>query len=218
MDKFLALTEEKRLTILNAALQCFGKFGYEKASINDIAVAAHISKASVFQYFGTHISKASVFQYFGSKKQLYIYLLEYCKKIIEGIFDKEALDSQTDLFDRIMTSSKIEMESFKTQPFILQFISSVWEETSPDVLDSLAILTEETCKFRNDMILREDDALKFKNPEDAGPVFQMLLLMAEGYAARYRGADTFDFDTVMDDFQKNIAILRKNFYKEEYLK
>ena len=33
-----------------------------------------------------------------------------------------------------------------------------------------------------------------------------------------RGADTFDFDTVMDDFQKNIAILRKNFYKEEYLK
>ena len=193
MDKFLALTEEKRLTILNAALQCFGKFGYEKASINDIAVAAHISKASVFQYFGS-------------------------KKIIEGIFDKEALDSQTDLFDRIMTSSKIEMESFKTQPFILQFISSVWEETSPDVLDSLAILTEETCKFRNDMILREDDALKFKNPEDAGPVFQMLLLMAEGYAARYRGADTFDFDTVMDDFQKNIAILRKNFYKEEYLK
>ena len=191
MDKFLALTEEKRLTILNAALQCFGKFGYEKASINDIAVAAHISKASVFQYF---------------------------KKIIEGIFDKEALDSQTDLFDRIMTSSKIEMESFKTQPFILQFISSVWEETSPDVLDSLVILTEETCKFRNDMILREDDALKFKNPEDAGPVFQMLLLMAEGYAARYRGADTFDFDTVMDDFQKNIAILRKNFYKEEYLK
>ena len=205
MDKFLALTEEKRTAILNAALQCFGKFGYEKASINDIAVAAHISKASVFQYFG-------------SKKQLYIYLLEYCKKIIEGIFDKEALDSQTDLFDRIMTSSKIEMESFKTQHFILQFISSVWEETSPDVLDSLAILTEETCKFRNDMILREDDALKFKNPEDAGPVFQMLLLMAEGYAARYRGADTFDFDTVMDDFQKNIAILRKNFYKEEYLK
>ena len=53
MDKFLALTEEKRTAILNAALQCFGKFGYEKASINDIAVAAHISKASVFQYFGS---------------------------------------------------------------------------------------------------------------------------------------------------------------------
>ena len=152
MDKFLALTEEKRTAILNAALQCFGKFGYEKASINDIAVAAHISKASVFQYFG-------------SKK-----------------------------------------------------ITSVWEETSPEVADALVILTEEVCKFRNDMVLREDDALKFKNPEDAQPVFQMLLLMAEGYAARYRGAAAFDFQAVMEDFEENIAILRKNFYKEEYQK
>ena len=205
MDKFLALTEEKRTAILNAALQCFGKFGYEKASINDIAVAAHISKASVFQYFG-------------SKKQLYIYLLEYCKKIIEGIFDKEALNSQTDLFDRILASSRMEMESFQNQPFILLFITSVWEETSPEVADALVILTEEACKFRNDMVLREEDALKFKNPEDAQPVFQMLLLMGEGYAARYRGASAFDFETVMNDFEKNIAILRKNFYKEEYQK
>ena len=203
MDKFLALTEEKRTAILNAALQCFGKFGYEKASINDIAVAAHISKASVFQYFG-------------SKK--YIYLLEYCKKIIEGIFDKEALNSQTDLFDRILASSRMEMESFQNQPFILQFITSVWEETSPEVADALVILTEEVCKFRNDMVLREDDALKFKNPEDAQPVFQMLLLMAEGYAARYRGAAAFDFQAVMENFEENIAILRKNFYKEEYQK
>ena len=101
---------------------------------------------------------------------------------------------------------------------ILQFITSVWEETSPEVADALVILTEEVCKFRNDMVLREDDALKFKNPEDAQPVFQMLLLMAEGYAARYRGAAAFDFQAVMEDFEENIAILRKNFYKEEYQK
>ena len=48
---------------------------------------------------------------------------------------------------------------------------------------------------------------------NAQPVFQMLLLMAEGYAARYRGAAAFDFQAVMEDFEENIAILRKNFYK-----
>ena len=158
------------------------------------------------------ISKASVFQYFGSKKQIYIYLLEYCKKIIEGIFDKEALNSQTDLFDRILASSRMKMEGLQNQPFILQFITSAWEETSPEVADTLAILTEEASGFRNDLVLREEDALKFKDPEDAQPVFQMLLLMAEGYAARYRGAAAFDFQAVMEDFEKNIAILRKNFY------
>ena len=36
--------------------------------------------------------------------------------------------------------------------------------------DALVILTEEACSFRNDMVLREEDALKFKNPEDARPV------------------------------------------------
>ena len=40
MEKFLALSHEKQATIRNAALACFARHGYEKTSINDIAVAA----------------------------------------------------------------------------------------------------------------------------------------------------------------------------------
>ena len=73
MVPFETLPEDKRLAILNAAFSCFGKNGYKKASVADIAVAAGISKASVFQYFG-------------SKKNLYLYLVGYaCKKIISGM-------------------------------------------------------------------------------------------------------------------------------------
>lgn len=204
MDKFLALSEKKQKTIINAALQCFGKFGYEKASINDIAVAAHISKASVFQYFG-------------SKKQLYIFLLEYCKKLITEIFDKTALDAESDLFDRILASSRMETVSLKKQPFIIPFITSVCEGKSPEVSGILTVMLDEVGKYRDALVLRKRDTLKFKNPADAEPVFKMLLLMAEGYAARYRNEEVFDFDTVMDEFEKNIAVLRNNFYKEEYL-
>ena len=205
MDKFFALSEEKQITIINAALQCFGKFGYDKASVNDIAVTAHISKASVFQYFG-------------SKKQLYTYLLEYCMKIIMPSFDQTILDSETDLFNRILVSSKMKMAAMKTHPCITQFMASVWEEASPEVNDLLASLKMEAGNFRNEMVLREDDSLKFKNPEDAQPVYNMLLVMAEGYAARYRNAAVFDFETVMNEFEKTISILKNNFYKEEYLK
>ena len=42
MEKFLALSQEKQATIRNAALACFARHGYEKTSINDIAVAASI--------------------------------------------------------------------------------------------------------------------------------------------------------------------------------
>ena len=39
-----------------------------------------------------------------------------------------------------------------------------------------------------------------------------------GLCSPVPGAAAFDFQAVMEDFEKNIAILRKNFYKEEYLK
>ena len=80
MDKFLALTEEKQTTIRNAALACFAKHGYEKASINDIAVAAGISKASIFQYFGT-------------KQALYEYLFYYCSSQMKQAYDLSTLDA-----------------------------------------------------------------------------------------------------------------------------
>ena len=60
MEKFLALSQEKQATIRNAALACFARHGYEKTSINDLAVAAGNSKASIFQYFGT---KQTIYQY-----------------------------------------------------------------------------------------------------------------------------------------------------------
>ena len=203
MDKFLSLPKEKQTTIRNAALQCFGKYGYEKASVNDIATAAHISKASVFQYFG-------------SKKQLYTYLLQYCSDIAVLAFNQEVLDEQADLFERIWVASKMKTAAFSQQPYVSQFIATAWAETAPEVHDLLESLKEYANNFRNDLVLREDDKTKFKNPADAPLVFQMLLLMAEGYAARYRGAESFDFDAVMQEFEQIITMLRNNFYKEEF--
>lgn len=203
MEKFFALDKEKQTTIINAALQCFAKFGYNKASVNDIAVAADISKASVFQYFG-------------NKKKLYAYLLEYSVEIITESFHQGAFGEKTDLFDRVLASSKLEAESLKEHPYISQFIASAWTEKSEDVKDILQDFMSETSKFRNDLVLRTDDISKFKDPNDAETVFQILMLMAEGYAARCRNEEDMAYDTLIEEFQKMIKTMRRNFYKEEY--
>lgn len=88
MEKFFALSNEKQDTIRNAALACFAKYGYEKASINDIAAAAGISKASVFQYFG-------------NKQALYQYLLDYCTGQMKQAYDANTLEKNADFFDRV---------------------------------------------------------------------------------------------------------------------
>ena len=182
------------------ALQCFGKFGYEKASINDIAVAAHISKASVFQYFG-------------SKKQLYIYLLEYCKKIIEGLFDKEALDSETDLFDRILASSRMKMEGAQNQPFILQFITSAWEEKfsrgdgyagDPDGGDRQ--IPKRSCSAGR-------GCFEIQRPRGCPAGLSDAASDGRGLCGRVPGGGGFRFSGCHGDFEKNIAILRKIFIR-----
>ena len=76
---------------------------------------------------------------------------------------------------------------------------------------------EETSKLRSDLILKKNDAVKFKNTNDAETVFQILMLMAEGYAARCRSEEITEYDLLVEEFQKMIAAIRRNFYKEEYL-
>ena len=71
----------------------------------------------------------------------------------------------------------------------------------------------ETSKYRNDLVLRKDDISKFKNPNDAETVFQILMLMAEGYAARCRNEENMAYDTLIKEFQKMIEAMRRNFYR-----
>ena len=49
-EAFFALPEEKRQRILNAALEAFAKHEYKKASTDDIAAKAGISKGLLFYY------------------------------------------------------------------------------------------------------------------------------------------------------------------------
>lgn len=121
------------------------------------------------------------------------------------------------MFDRVLASSLTEAEILKKNPYISQFIASAWSETAAEASDTLAAFREETGRFRSDLILKKNDAAKFKNPNDAETVFQILMLMAEGYAARCRSEERTEYDLLVEEFQKMIAAIRRNFYKEEYL-
>ena len=163
------------------------------------------------------ISKASVFQYFGSKKQLYSYLLDYSGKIIMGALHHDNFDEKTDLFDRVLLSSFIETKTLEKNPHISQFITSAWAETAEEVSDILSDFKTETSKFKNNLILRKDDILKFKDPNDTETVYNILMFMAEGYAAYCRNNKDVVYSSLTDDFQKMVEAMRRNFYKEEYL-
>jgi len=202
MEKFLTLSEEKQGKIRNAALACFARHGYEKASIHDIAAAAEISKASIFQYFGT-------------KQALYEYLFQYCVSQMKQAYDLSALDANADFFDRVWAASVMKVENLKKHPYVAAFITSAATERATDMKEVLAPAMEEGVRYTEALVLREQDQEKFKRPEDAKLVFQMLMLLGEGLASRLENGT--DYDGMMTELASILHMLKYNFYKEEYL-
>ena len=63
-EQFFHLPEEKQQAIINASLEVFATHEYKRASTDDIAAKAGISKGLLFYYFH-------------NKKSLYLYIYDY---------------------------------------------------------------------------------------------------------------------------------------------
>lgn len=205
MEKFQNLLPEKQRVIVDAALAAFGTGGYKKTAINDIAVAAGISKALVFHYFGT-------------KKALYLYLTEVCgRTLIQE--ESEKLDkSVTDFFDRILLATDIKISMMRRHPAILSFLNSAYFETDAEVKGDLQAFftSDEGEVFRQRLVLDGMDASKFKEGVDPKLVMKMLTWMGYGYMNASPLKTQIDLDAIYKEFEACVLLLKNNLYKEEY--
>jgi AcrR family transcriptional regulator len=204
MEKFLNLSKEKQNTIIDAALKTFGTNGYKKTSISDIAAAAGISKAMVFHYFGT-------------KKALYLYLINLCGTIMINEINEKFDNSVTDFFDRIKMSSNIEISVMKRHAAIPSFLASAYFEDDEEVKEDLKAIFASSEDFRNKIAFEGMDTSKFKEGVDQKLLMKMLLWMAEGYTKEMSNKTEINFDTMLEEFNECLDMLKNNFYKEEYL-
>jgi AcrR family transcriptional regulator len=202
MQKFLNLPAEKQTAIIDAAMLAFGKNGYKKASISDIANAAGISKAMVFHYFGT-------------KKELYFYLVSYCNKLVIKELDEKFDYSVTDFFDRIKLSSDIKMALLKKHPEIFSFIMSSYFETDEEVKGCLKDMVDKSEGYRDRLVFDGTDTSKFKDGIDVKLVMKMLMWMADGFANTYK--EMVNNDNSYGEFFDCVELMRNNFYKKEYI-
>ncbi|GFZ30297.1 TetR family transcriptional regulator [Clostridium zeae] len=204
MEKFKNLPKEKQDTIINAALKIFGSNGYKKASVNDIASAAGISKAMVFHYFGT-------------KKALYLYLIELCGNIVVNEIINRFDNTVTDFFDRIKMTTEIELSVMKQYTAIPTFLTSMYFEADEEVKDDIKAIISQGDGFREKIALDGIEVSKFKESVDLKVVMKMLTWMADGFMNQFSGKTDVDFEGICNEFYDCLNMLKKNFYKEEYL-
>ncbi|MFD1415007.1 TetR/AcrR family transcriptional regulator [Oceanobacillus jeddahense] len=202
MDKFLSLPEEKQNLIIDGALKTFGTNGYKKTSMSDIANATGISKAMVFHYFGT-------------KKELYVYLVDLCINSIMTEVIEKFDDSITDLFDRVLYSTRLKISLMQKHPHVPSFTQSLYFENDEEVKEEIkTILDNDEGKIiRQKITYKGVDFSKFKDDVDPNLVLNMIYWLAEGYMSEISDEKEIDLDELYKVFEDCLQLFKKNFYK-----
>ena len=117
--KFYNMESEKQERIINVALKEFARNGYDKASTNEIVKEAEISKGSLFNYFN-------------SKKELYLFLLDYVTEMIEKIY-AEVDWNETDFFERMRQIGLLKFKIYKKFPEAFNFLKALAHEDVAEV-------------------------------------------------------------------------------------
>lgn len=207
MEKFFRLSVEKQNIITNAALKSFGTNGYKKSSISDIAIAAGISKAMIFHYFGT-------------KRALYLYLMELCGNLLITEMDEKFDNTVTDFFGRVLIATNIKITIMKKHPQILSFLTSMYFEDDEEVKAEIQANIKKGEEFRSKITVDSKDASKFKDGIDPKFVMKMFGWLSEGYINQLSSKAGLDPEALFkefDEFSICIDLFKNNFYKEEYL-
>lgn len=110
---FLNLPEEKRNTIISAAIEEFAEYGLENASTNRIVANSGISKGSFYQYFE-------------DKQDVFMHLLTVLEREkLEYFKGKHPPGTNMDTFEYFRWMIKTGMEFNTSHPMLTQAISRV---------------------------------------------------------------------------------------------
>lgn len=207
---FLKVNEEKQRIIINAALNEFSKYPYDSASTNKIVKEAGISKGLIFHYFG-------------SKKNLYLFLLDYVfSKYSEATFEHFDL-TEPDIFQRYKQLLSIQRNLVQQNPAFFSFMNMVHMEKSPEVASELETKQSLNGEDNYDKFLKGIDYSLFKEGIDTKYALNTIKWILDGLSNRYNQQykeSNYDIDvyyTLADqcaaEMEKYFLFLKPLFYK-----
>ncbi|WP_411680699.1 TetR/AcrR family transcriptional regulator [Clostridium thailandense] len=210
IDKFERLPDEKKQRILDACIEEFALYGYDKASTNSIVKKAYISKGILFHYFG-------------NKKTLFLYIFDYCiNKLVNRYYSMKEKEPK-DIFERIMWSSIVKMKAFHEEPnmikLILLAISNMPKSLEPELTQRYNDIYEKNMP----QFFQDIDTSKFRKDIDSQKAIELIMMCADGISNRYlqeyknRPVDEVfnDAEKIMKDFNECMDILKFGIYPGE---
>lgn len=212
LSKFLKLSEEKQKNIISAAVKEFGEKGFDNASTDVIAEVAGIAKGSLFHYFG-------------SKKNLYLFIVEYSTEFFteEVLKGAENIESR-DFYERIKEISIIKQDMIIKYPLQTKIITDAFMNMPAKLKNDLERLYVKyytsNMKFMEEYLLKYlDEALLKANVRKEDAVFITMTLfdaLTKKYMEVYKDKShelISKNEEIIEEFDRYIDIIKYGLYK-----
>ena len=201
---FSDLSQEKQRQILDAAAEVFAEEDYKRASTDDIAARAGISKGLLFYYFK-------------NKQSLYLYVADHLRSLVERHLERGALAEITDFFDMLDYGAEEKLLLFRRQPWILALALRLYYATDKDVVSSLRQRFMEMLDEMWDVYFSHIDREKFRPGIEPRLVLDQLIYLIDGYIhQQMMRSKRVNMDALMAEYALWRDMLRQYAYKEEY--
>ncbi len=207
-EKFTNLDSEKQERIINAALEEFGKKGYNNASTNEIVKNANISKGLLFHYFG-------------NKNRLYFFLFDNAIKIFSDEFYGKLNYEETDFIKRWGQIALLKIDLIQKYPVLYQFLLATSTEDNLEIKKGIDERTKSVYEDAYKKMLINIDTSVYKDGMDANRVSEIIIWVTQGFASSEleklkKDPDrklNFDLTAIMPEFDEYMKLLKWAFYK-----
>lgn len=200
------LEDNRRDAILNAALKEFATKGFDKASTNVIAKESGISKGLMFHYVN-------------SKKDLFLFLYDYCTDMINKEYFELMNFNEQDIFERLRQSYLLQIELLQKHPWIFEFNKVITITKSEEINKELEERTKGKQSLCYETMFNLIDESKFREGLDVERCKQLIFWANIGFTnqiledIRNSEKNELDYDMIIAQLDVFFNELRKIFYQ-----
>lgn len=160
-----------------------------------------------------------LFYYFGSKKDLYLYLINYCLDIINWKFFSLMDTNERDLFERLKKIAIVKFEFLSKNPDAINFMATIFLKGFEGIDEELQARIESLKKSGHDKMYGNLDISLFRSDIEAEKAIHLIRWSFDGYEQelkyRLRNEDmrSINFGPYFAQFYDYVDVLRTCFYK-----
>jgi AcrR family transcriptional regulator len=208
-ERFSKPDQAKQERILQAALLEFAQKEFANASTNNIVKSAQISKGLLFRYFG-------------SKKELYLYLYEYVRGVMDAEIYAQAETHSGSLPELLTHLGRQKLAVAGRHPDMAAFILRTKHENSPEVFPGLEEVDKKRAAHWKDEYLFGQVNMAALKPEFRNTLAVNLIRFAlDGCVESLRvgsgghGIPEADIDALLANYEKYVEIIKLAFFNPE---